>query len=69
MRLIIPPICPKDKPDGHNYVVDLECPEGGIIRLLIPVDPDSYEGRCARIVPGKCEEPVGLNLVCGGHYT
>ena len=64
-RLKIPSECPKT---DHDFIVDLECPDGTIVRVSIPLDADSYEGRCSR-VSSKHDSPVGLNLVCPGHYT
>jgi hypothetical protein len=64
-RLKIPADCPKT---GHDFIVALECPDGTLARIAIPIDADSYEGRGSRV----CDEdtrPVGLNLVCPGHYT
>jgi hypothetical protein len=65
MRLKIPTECPKD---SYNFIVDLECPDGSIVRVAIPIDSDSYTGRCSRVL-GPWTPPVGLNLVCSDHYT
>lgn len=63
--LKIPPDCPKIGPD---FIVDLECPDGTVVRVAIPADSNSGEGLCSRVsdtFPG----PVGLNLICPGHYN
>lgn len=65
MRLKIPADCPKT---DHDFIVDLECPDGTTARVLIPVRSDSYEGKCSRVLV-PCDPPIGLNLVCSGHYT
>ena len=65
VRLKIPADCPKI---GSDFIVDLECPDGGIVRVLIPSDAKSHEGICSRICDNDhC--PVGLNLISPGHYT
>ena len=64
-RLKIPTDCPKT---CRDFIVDLECPDGTSARVLIPLDAGSYEGRCSRVY-NKLYHPVGLNLVCPGHYT
>lgn len=65
--LKIPADCPKDK-FGHDFIVDLECPDGTTVRVLIPVDSNSREGRASR-AHGPCDRAAGLNLVCSGHYA
>ncbi len=64
-HLKIPADCPKTV---HDFIVDLECPDGTSVRVAVPSDADSYEGRCSR-VHDEHGSPVGLNLVCSGHYT
>jgi hypothetical protein len=64
-RLKIPADCPKC---SYDYIVDLECPDGTVVRVKIPIDPNSYTGKCSR-VSGPSDPPVGLNLVCSDHYT
>jgi hypothetical protein len=55
--------------DGEgNYVVTLKCPDGSVCKILVPIDPKSYEGEASRY-RDKWHQPVGLNLVCTGHYT
>jgi hypothetical protein len=63
--LKIPADCPKT---DRDFIVDLECPDGGVARVAIPIDPNSWEGRGSRVF-SLCDPPVGLNLVCSGHYT
>ena len=63
--LKIPADCLKSR---HNFIVDLECPDGTVVRVAIPSDSDSYEGRCSRVC-SELDRPVGLNLICPGHYT
>ena len=63
--LKIPADCPKNK---HDFIVDLECPDGGVVRVEIPIDSNSREGQRSRVF-GPCDPPIGLNLVCPGHYT
>lgn len=53
-----------DEPWPGDYLVCLQSPDGGFIKVLIPEDrlisPPDYNGR-------RLEE-YGLNLVSGGHY-
>ena len=63
--LKIPADCPKT---GLDFIVDLECPDGTAVRVEIPIDPNSYEGRCSRVCDND-HRPVGLNLISPGHYT
>ena len=63
--LKIPADCPKT---DYDFIVDLECPDGTVVRVAIPIDAGSYEGRCSR-ARDEHEIPVGLNLVCPGHHT
>lgn len=66
-RVPIPEHCPKDE-HGKNFVVELECPDGGVVRVLIPADSKCYEAAISRAVD-NFSQPIGLNLVCPGHYT
>ena len=64
-RLKIPADCPKT---DFDFIVDLECPDGSIARVLIPIDPHTWEGRGSRTLDNDAR-PVGLNLAYPGHYT
>ena len=63
-RLKIPNDCLED---DSNFIVELQHPDGDVIRVLIPVDSDHWTWQY-RWRPGR-DEPFGLNLVCSGHYT
>lgn len=67
MRLKIPADCSQDE-FGRNFIVELECLDGTVVRVLIPIDSNSVEGLCSRVSDNN-QEPLGLNLVCSGHYN
>ena len=65
--LKIPADCPKT---GDDFIVDLECPDGTVVRVRVtsPSDANSYEGRCS-LAHNEFTPPVGFNYVGSGHYT
>ena len=62
-HLKIPADCPRL---DRDYVVELQYPDGEVIRVLVPADSRYWKYQRKRIC-GR-NKPFGLNLVCSGHY-